>query len=152
MFRTALATLLVVVVPQVFHAQDFFYPPPPPVTVTATRDELYHESGSTQLRMDVYRHAKSSGTAPALIFFNQTVGARRTAFTMYARWGELAAAKGLVAIVPDLRPDSSAADFRQGESGSDEGRLLGRQTWEEMQFNAFTFSINKPPAPTSAGR
>jgi dienelactone hydrolase len=113
MFRTALATtLLVVVVPQVSHAQDFFYPAPAPGTVTATRDVLYGESGSTQLRMDVYRPAKPSGTAPALIFFSQTVGARRTAFTMYARWGELAAAKGLVAIVPDLRPDSSAADFR----------------------------------------
>ncbi len=28
----------------------------------------------------------------------------------------------------------------------------GDQTFEEMQFTAFTFSINKPPATTSAGR
>jgi len=28
----------------------------------------------------------------------------------------------------------------------------GDQTWEEMQFTAFTFSINKPPAATSAGQ
>jgi hypothetical protein len=28
----------------------------------------------------------------------------------------------------------------------------GDQTWEEMQFTAFTFSINKPPSTTSAGR
>jgi hypothetical protein len=28
----------------------------------------------------------------------------------------------------------------------------GDQTWEEMQFTAFTFSINKPAATTSAGR
>src|SRR5262245_12266917 len=28
----------------------------------------------------------------------------------------------------------------------------GDQTWEEMQFTAFTFSINQAPAPTSAGR
>ena len=27
----------------------------------------------------------------------------------------------------------------------------GDQTWEEMQFTAFTFSINKPPASTTAG-
>ncbi len=112
MFRTALATLLVVV-PQICHAQDlFFYPTPAPGTVTATMDVLYGESGSTQLRMDVYRPAKPSGTAPALIFFHQAVGARRTASTLNARWGELAASKGLVAIVPDLRPDSPAADFR----------------------------------------
>lgn len=113
MFRSALATVLVVVVPQICHAQDvFFYPPPAPGTVTATRDVLYGESGPTQLRMDVYRPAKPSGTAPTLIFFHQAVGARRTAFRLNARWGELAASKGLVAIVPDLRPDSAADDFR----------------------------------------
>ena len=28
----------------------------------------------------------------------------------------------------------------------------GDQTWEEMQFTAFTFSINQPPSTTSAGR
>ena len=28
----------------------------------------------------------------------------------------------------------------------------GDQTWEEMQFTAFTFSINRAPAATSAGR
>ena len=28
----------------------------------------------------------------------------------------------------------------------------GDQTWEEMQFTAFTFSINQAPAATSAGR
>jgi hypothetical protein len=27
----------------------------------------------------------------------------------------------------------------------------GDQTWEEMQFTAFTFSINKPAATTTAG-
>ena len=112
MFRTALATLLVVV-PQFCHAQDlFFYPAPAPGRVTVMRDVLYGEPESTQLRMDVYRPAKSDGTAPALIFFHQAVGARRTAFTINARWGELAASVGLVAIVPDLRPDSPAADFR----------------------------------------
>jgi dienelactone hydrolase len=113
MLKATLAALIIVTAPQFCHAQDaFFYPAPAPGTVTVMRNVQYGDSGSNDLQMDVYRPANPSGPTPVLIFFNQRVGAQRTAFTMYARWGEVAASKGVAAIVPDLRPDNSAADFR----------------------------------------
>ena len=119
------------------------------------RDVLYGEPESTQLRMDVYRPAKSDGTAPALIFFHQAVGARRTAFTINARWGELAASVGLVAIVPDSRPDSPAADFRLLVAHLTEPRRLLRHRPERDRRDAASgnvstaFPIVEDPANTA---
>jgi hypothetical protein len=95
-------------------AQDahFYYPAPPPGSVTITSDVPYAAGDTAKLRMDVYRPSGASSTAsPALIFFNGT-GLPRKA-EVYAGWGRTAASKGLVAIVPDLRPDSAAQDFQR---------------------------------------
>ena len=109
----AAALLIGLVMPHTAGAQSaFYYPAPAPGAVTTTKDVAYGTSGSVTLLMDVYRPARAAGTAPALIFFNQSVGAQRSAFTFYVRWGETAAMNGLVAIVPDLRPASAAADFQ----------------------------------------
>jgi dienelactone hydrolase len=89
----------------------FFYPSPPPGSVTIARDVTYGTSGDTTLKMDVYRPAKAGGLAPALIFFNHAAGPQRTTFTFYTHWAEIAAAKGLVAIVPDLRFGTSPSEF-----------------------------------------
>lgn len=62
--------------------------------------------------MDVYRPSRMNVRAPALVFFNQSAGAQRTALTFYVRWAQTAASNGLVAIVPDLRPGSTTDDFR----------------------------------------
>ena len=86
----------------------FFYPAPAAGTVTASRDVTYSEAPT--LQMDVYRPARQSGALPAIIFFNSATGAQRgNAF--YRSWAEIAASKGLVAIVPDLRRDSIARDY-----------------------------------------
>lgn len=75
-------------------------------------DVAYGAGDTAKLRMDVYRPAGApTAVTPALIFFNGT-GLPRKA-DLYAGWGRTAASKGLVAIVPDLRPDSAAQDFQR---------------------------------------
>jgi dienelactone hydrolase len=113
MRRAALAVLyLASVVPASAQApQPFFYPPPPPGTVNVMPDVTYGRLGDTTLRMDVYRRSAGESLAPALIFFNHAAGPQRTNFTFYTRWAEIAAARGLVAIVPDLRSGTSGAEF-----------------------------------------
>ena len=107
------AALLVLVISPAARAQStFYYPAPAPGTVTTAKDVPYGTSGAVKLAMDVYRPSKATGRVPALIFFNQSVGAQRSAFTFYVRWAETAAMNGLVAIVPDLRSESAAADFQ----------------------------------------
>ena len=88
----------------------FYYPPPQPGSMTITKDVAFAPGDTGKLRMDVYR--PSSGEAlPTLIFFNGT-GLPRSA-EIYAGWAKIASFRGLVAIVPDLRPDSAAQDFQK---------------------------------------
>ena len=107
------AALVVLVIPHAARAQNtFYYPAPAPGSITVVNDTHYGTSGPVTLMMDVYRPAKAAGRVPALVFFNQSVGEQRRAFNFYVRWGQTAAMNGLVAIVPDLRNDSAAADFQ----------------------------------------
>ena len=96
--------------PSLARAQEmrFFYPAPQAGVVSARRDVAYDSASG--LQMDVYRPATVSRTLPALIFFNVATGAQR-GNVFYRSWAEIAASKGLVAIVPDLRRDSLAHDF-----------------------------------------
>ena len=77
-----------------------------------TADVEYGRADTAVLRMDVYRPAGRRGSASAtLIFFNRATGAdRRQPF--WVSWARAAAARGLVAIVPDLRDGTQAADFQ----------------------------------------
>jgi dienelactone hydrolase len=85
--------------------------PPASPGITVSRDLEYGTSGTTRLRMDVYRPPDASGTrAPVLIFFNRETGADRSG-AFYAGWAQTAASRGLVAIVPDLRDGSEVEDF-----------------------------------------
>ena len=86
-----------------------FYPNPPESALTVSRDIRYAAPDTTTLRMDVYRPANAGSSRPALVFY--TSGAQR-ANTGYIGWGRVAASKGLVAIVADLRPHAAAEDFR----------------------------------------
>jgi dienelactone hydrolase len=100
-------------------AQDlrFRYPAPPAGTVDVRKDVLYGTAADdTRLLMDVYRPA-AAGTArhPLLIFFNTAVGRQKTTSFggFYDSWAQAAAAKGIVAIVPDLRQGNQAQDFQR---------------------------------------
>ena len=91
-------------------AQDgFHYPPPPASSYTVARDVRYAAADTGALRMDVYRPATTGAASPALVFY--TAGTMRAAAS-YAGWGRVAASKGLVAIVADLRLASPGDDFR----------------------------------------
>jgi dienelactone hydrolase len=82
-----------------------FAPPANGITVTAN---VTYASG---LAMDVYKGPTSSPAAPALVFFNRATGDDRHG-RFYDAWARAAASKGIVAVLPDLRAGSEAADFR----------------------------------------
>jgi dienelactone hydrolase len=85
---------------------------PPSAGITVANDVAYGESGTTKLAMDVYRPALAAGAqAPALIFINPATGAERST-PLYSSCARAAASKGIIAILPDLRSGSEAADFR----------------------------------------
>ena len=84
----------------------FFYPAPPAAAVETLKDQPYGA-----LQMDVYRPPNAAGQSlPALIFSNLATGAQRSN-AFYKAWAEIAASKGLVAILPDLREESFPQDF-----------------------------------------
>src|SRR5262245_26866225 len=105
MRRSALTALLALVaISDSSFAQEprFFYPAPPASAFSVTTDVPYDGR-----QMDVYRPRDNEDRRPALIFFNLASGAARKT-PLYQRWAEIAASKGLVAILPDLRSESLA--------------------------------------------
>jgi dienelactone hydrolase len=99
-------------------AQDprFRYPAPPAGTVDVQKDVAYATADGVRLVMDVFRPTKTGGARlPALVFFNTAVGEQKTtAFGgFYGSWAQTAASKGIVAIVPDLRPGNQPHDFQK---------------------------------------
>ena len=103
----ALGAILAIAVAAPARAQDpsFFYPAPPASSYTVSLDQPYGD-----LRMDVYRPAGTPGPKPVLILFN-TVSGPDKRFAFYTAWAAIAASKGLVAILPDLRAASAEADL-----------------------------------------
>jgi dienelactone hydrolase len=85
-----------------------FYPAPPASAVSVSRNVQYAAVDTGALRMDVYRpNTGSAARSPVLVFF--TTGSQRA---NYAGLGRIAASKGIVAVLGDLRSDSLARDFR----------------------------------------
>src|SRR3954469_9612849 len=84
---------------------------PPAAGIAVASNVEYGTSGSTKLAMDVYNPPAAASGAPALIFFNRATGEERHG-RFYDAWARAAASKGIVAILPDLRSGSEAADFR----------------------------------------
>jgi len=70
----------------------------------------YGKSDTVRLAMDVYAPAGSSGPAPVLVFFNRATGEDRSN-DFYAAWASVAASRGIVAVLPDLRAGREAQDF-----------------------------------------
>ena len=106
--RHAFAAGLVLLFASAATAQEmkFFYPAPPAAAVETLKDQPYGP-----LQMDVYRPPNAAGKSlPALIFSNLASGVQRSN-AFYKAWAEIAASKGLVAILADLREESFAQDF-----------------------------------------
>ncbi len=90
----------------------FYYPPPAAGSVTVTKDVQYGRSDTLALRMDVFRPKNGAERAPVLIIFYGGVGADRSnGFS--EGWAKAAASRGLVAVLPDIRQERAADDFRQ---------------------------------------
>jgi hypothetical protein len=80
--------------------------------VSVTMNVQYATSDTTRLSMDVYAPRSGPRTGrTALVIFNRAMGATRSAF-FPASWARFAAARGLVAILPDLRDGREGQDFR----------------------------------------
>lgn len=112
MHRSVVLAALIGIAPvrAIAQEQHFAFPPVSP-GITVSKDLEYGRSGTTSLRMDVYRPPHASGTrGPALIFFNRATGANRSS-AFWAAWAQTAASKGLIAILPDLRDGREAQDF-----------------------------------------
>ena len=107
MTRHLTAACVVLALAALASAQElrFFYPAPPPASFAVATDHAYGD-----LRMDVYRPAKAETPLPVLILFNTVSGAER-GHPFYKAWAEIAAAKGLLTIMPDLRTDTLEQDF-----------------------------------------
>lgn len=92
----------------------FALPQPATESFSVTRDVQYATSGTESLRMDVFRPRGEAGArAPVLIFFNRAFGSEQRNNPFYSAWAQVAAANGLTAILPDLRPEQVAEDFKQ---------------------------------------
>ena len=104
-FLVAVAAVLASGAVAAAQQRQFHYPAPATSSYMVLADQAYGD-----LRMDVYRPRAASGPAPVLIFFNTVSGTDR-GHPFYKAWAEIAAAKGLVAILPDLRVATLEQDF-----------------------------------------
>jgi dienelactone hydrolase len=92
-------------------AAPFYYPAPAAGSVTVTKDVQFGRGDTLALHMDVFRPANATGRLPILVIFYGGVGAQRSnGFSM--GWANAAASNGMVAVLPDIRQDHAAEDFR----------------------------------------
>jgi dienelactone hydrolase len=103
--RATLAIILLSGAVAAAQERSFFYPQPAASSFTVLRDQAYGD-----LKMDVFRPANATAPAPVLIVFNTVAGVERGQ-PFFRAWAEIAASKGLVAIMPDLRAATLAQDF-----------------------------------------
>lgn len=84
------------------------FPEPPHDAVRVTTDLRFATADTASLMMDVYRPSEASTSSPALIFYTlywPGEGASLRQSDWYKSWARIAAANGIVAIVPDLRAE-----------------------------------------------
>lgn len=93
--------------------QRFAYPSPDASQFSAMPNVQYGTVDGAALQMDVFRPTgAASNGAPALIFSFMAVGEQRAGFGngFYKWWAELAASRGVVGILPDLRQATATQD------------------------------------------
>ncbi len=86
-----------------------YYPDPDPASFSVTRNIEHGRVDTTSLRMDVYRPARAAAGRPALVFYTSGSVRSNATYTAFAR---IAASRGVVAILADLRPAAGPSDFR----------------------------------------
>ena len=131
---TTLALSLLIASPVSAEQWSLHYPQPPADAVRVTRDVQFGTAGSSPLAMDVYRPSGGGGPYPAVIFYKLYWPAEgpseRSTSDWYKSWARLAAANGIVAILPDLRaePGTGNATSPARPLGDDFQSLLANVT------------------------
>ena len=129
MIRLATIVLVTGLASSVSEAQErpFHYPVPSLDSVRLTKGVAYARVDTTTLAMDVYRPKSKSKSSPALILYSlywpeSNDRPAREVNDQALRWARIAAASGIVAIIPDLRavPGTGTA---QAPSRAREGEL-----------------------------
>jgi dienelactone hydrolase len=116
------------------------YPEPPTSAARVAKNIPYATAGSTPLFLDVYRPGTSNAPAPALIFYKLYWPAEgpsaRVAGDWYHAWARLAAARGIVAILPDLRaePGTGNASTPARALGDDFRLLVAHVTQHAAEY------------------
>ena len=114
------------------------YPAPPASSWRVTSGIRYGASDSVQ--MDVYRPANAPEQSPVLLF--HTLGTQRQN-AWYVAWARLAASKGVVGVIADLRSTAIAEDFRGALAYLvGHGRELGIDTAAIVAFGASSNGYN----------
>lgn len=101
--------LLGTVVPLGAQTPGIRYPGPAESSWRVSRGIPYATGDTTPLLLDVYQPAKVAGPSPVVVF--HTMGTQRSN-AWYASWARLAASRGLVGVIADLRFGSPGEDFR----------------------------------------
>ncbi len=106
-----------------------FFPEPPAGVIEKMRSVQYATADTTSLLMDVYRPAKATRDAPVLILYILNFPERkpeRETNEWIQSWARMAAANGIVAILPDLRaePGTGNASGPARARGDDFDKLL----------------------------
>ncbi|MCG3154860.1 MAG: hypothetical protein DKINENOH_01456 [bacterium] len=133
-------TLLLLVVGQASAQQwPLHFPEPSPDVVRVLKDIRFATTDTISLLMDVYRPNVASAGSPALIFYTlywPAEGASLRESDWYKSWARIAAANGIVAIVPDLRaePGTGNATTPVRASGDDFQRLVAHLTKHASEY------------------
>ena len=115
-------------------------PEPPSDAARVTRDVPFATSGSAPLLMDVYRPTTGQVRLPAVIFYTlywpAEGPAARASADWFKNWCRLAAANGIVAILPDLRaePGTGNAERPVRAAGDDFQRLTAHLTAHAAEY------------------
>jgi dienelactone hydrolase len=125
--------------PQRPPAWRFHYPEPPAAAVRVVRGVPFGVADSARLAMDVYRPAGAVGPAPALILFSlQWQGDRpsREVNDQVIAWARIAAANGIVAVIPDLRaePGTGTSTAPARALGDDLARVVAHLTAHAREY------------------
>ena len=141
-FGMSVGALLVTLAGSVTAAQQWTLkiPEPPADAARVTKDVPFASSGASPLLMDVYRPSAAQGRLPAVIFYtlywpSEGPSARASA-DWFKNWSRLAAANGIVAILPDLRaePGTGNAERPARAAGDDFQRLLAHLTTHAADY------------------
>ncbi|HKG92336.1 MAG TPA: hypothetical protein VKA84_10610 [Gemmatimonadaceae bacterium] len=108
----------------------FYYPAPPTAAVRVTRGVRFATVDTLHLAMDVYRPAARSAKSPALVFYSQYWPSEgrpaRESNDWLVSWARIAAAQGIVGIIPDIRaePGTGNATTPARALGDDFQRMI----------------------------